>query len=271
MNTVHRVVSEYVKLMSVLSWRDRLQFAAKSLACAPECLRQRKLAPIDAAMRGDAVIVYRGQRLIIPVPEIDTILQNSGGDSATFGAIREMFANDVYLRAFKVCAARTVIDLGANRGLFMLIAYRVMGASNVIGVDPLRKYKRCFDVICARNNIEKRDSCRAWAMIDSADGPDSISMKTLLGSNRIDSITFLKCDIEGGEFPLFLQNNDWISRTENVAMELHNWAGNSADIVEVLAAYGFKVLLTDQFFAKADHRAAAYLYASRVGNLISVS
>lgn len=271
MNTVHRVVSEYAKLMSVLSWRDRLQFAAKTLACAPECLRQRKLAPIDAAMRGEAVVTYHGQRLVIPAEEIDEILKKSGGDSPTFGTIREMFANDVYLRAFKSCAAETVVDLGANRGVFMLIARMVMGASSVIGVEPLRKYEQCFDVICARNKLEKTSCCRAWAMIDSENRPDSISMCSLLVLNKVKSVTFLKCDIEGGEFALILQNNGWLSRIENIAMELHHWAGNAADIVKVLAAYGFQVLLTDQCFAKTDHRTAAYLYASRVGNLISHS
>jgi hypothetical protein len=247
-NTLHRIVDEYVKLLTILSWKDRLQFLSKTLLHAPDCLRQHKLLPVDAAMRGEATIVYRGKQLVIPFGSIDDTLL--GDDSPTFGVIREMFANDVYLRAFRTCKARSVIDLGANRGFFMLIARKVMGAAHVIGVEPLPKYAASFDAICNVNHLTSGSFIRSWAMIGSRDTDDTVSMQTLLSQNNITHVDFVKCDIEGGEFAVFLENNDWVSRVQNIAMELHHWAGDVGEIADVLKHKGFDVLLTNQFFLR---------------------
>ena len=104
-------------------------------------------------MSGNYRIRYRGSKLQVPVGAIDRILEGTG-DSPTFSTIREMFANDVYLRAFRLKPAKNVIDLGANRGFFALIAFAALGCKTFAGVEPLKIYKDTFRLLCEANHLD---------------------------------------------------------------------------------------------------------------------
>jgi hypothetical protein len=230
-------------------------------------LQERKLAPLDRAMRGDYAVDYRGRSLRIPVAQIDRLLAGTG-DSATFGTIREMLVNDVYLRAFKALNAPTVVDLGSNRGFFLLIAARVLCARVAVGVEPLEKYDKPFELLCAWNNINCAAVHRHGTIVSADGGAGRTTMDSLIHEHDLRTIDFLKCDIEGAEFELFTRNNAWLGRCTNIAMELHPAAGDPRMIVNALRQYGFACVPTDQFGASTAAENAHYLYASSAGHLL---
>ena len=75
----------------------------------------------------------------------------------------------------------------------------------------------------------------------------------------------------GGEFGGLLNNNDFLRRVDNIAMELHPAEGDPRRLAAELQSFGFDLCLTDQFGATAPADRAHYLYASRTGQLLRVS
>ena len=93
-------------------------------------------------------------------------------------------------------------------------------------------------------------------------------MAELMKSHELGQIDYLKCDIEGGEFDVFLNGPDFLDKVGNIAMELHPHCGPVNEIVDLLQLKGFAVLVTDQFGRAVDGGLPHYLYASRIGDLL---
>jgi hypothetical protein len=120
-----RLPREFRALSRTLFPRDLIAYLASVAWHAPEIIRAGTLMPADRSMTWDITITYRGAVLHLPLNALDRDLAGTG-DTASFGAVREMFAHDVYLRWHDLLGPlHTVIDLGANRGFFMLIAAKV--------------------------------------------------------------------------------------------------------------------------------------------------
>jgi hypothetical protein len=271
MNAISRFLLEYNRLWKVLNAKEFCYLLAYSFYLSPTLLRDRKLVAIDKAMSHDMRVKYRGQTIDIPCRAVDEILP-SADESPTFGTIREMMANDVYFQAFtQLPMGGTVLDLGSNRGVFAIIAKKMMSAKTVVGVEPQAKYVMVNDMLSKANGIVLESNAREVAFIASNPGPDKITIAQIMKKYAISEIDFMKCDIEGGEYDIFLNNNTWIEKLNNLAMEVHdNWAmekldntrGNEA-IARVLEQKGLAVRGTDQFGAQVPFGQARYLYAAR--------
>jgi hypothetical protein len=266
-NAIARAASECSRTLQCLSATGKVDFVLGAIWSLPACVRARKLAPLDRRMSGDYTVIYRGATLRIPVAEIDRLLAGTA-DSATFGTIREMLVNDVYLRAFRPLRAPTAVDLGSNRGFFLLIAAKVLGAHFAVGVEPLHRYDTIFDLLRDRNGIDGGSIIRHSRMIGAESAADYLTMGELVHKHKLQSIGFLKCDIEGAEFDLFTRNNQWLGLCDNIAMELHPAEGDTRKIVRSLNDYGFDCLTTDQFGTVTAVEVAEYLYASSSGDLL---
>jgi hypothetical protein len=71
-----------------------------------------------------------------------------------------MYANDSYLRLFRLKSlVRAALDLGANRGLFSLIALMALEAEIVVGVEPLEFYEPVMRILLDANGGVRR---AAW-------------------------------------------------------------------------------------------------------------
>ena len=89
--------------------------------------------------------------------------------TSTFGSVREMYSGNAYLRAFKPgLRARTVVDLGSNRALFLMLALTVLEADLAIGVEAQSFYDGAFEVLLKANTIDLRRALRISAFIASA-------------------------------------------------------------------------------------------------------
>ena len=138
-------------------------------------------------------------------------------------------------------------------------------------VEPLAKYIPVLSILCEANDINPRTAPREIALIASQSGDGKITVAHLAEKHRISKWDFVKCDIEGGEYDIFLHNNEWIDDVQNVAMELHGNREGNQSIRRALERAGLTVLATDQFGKTVDVGDAVYLYAARDGSSLRES
>jgi FkbM family methyltransferase len=201
-----------------------------------------------------------------------------------------MYCRNVYLRTGLVIRPGSwVVDLGANAGLFTVLA-AVEGA-RVVAVEAQQGFAPEIVRLCALNRVPPGRVQIEVAMAMS-DGPGAalvgviadderwrhashatprrpprISVSDLLDRYRIDRIGLLKIDIEGSEFSLLSSAHTapWLSRVDQIAMEVHPEFGDVGSVAELLGTRGFAVVATDNAgrTVPAIDRETAYLYARR--------
>ncbi|MBF0333891.1 MAG: FkbM family methyltransferase [Alphaproteobacteria bacterium] len=268
MSQIHRLFRELRGLWPLLSWFDWALYLVNLVVALPACLRRRTLAPADSRMNRDIVCRVNGRDIVVPVGRIATLIAPFDS-TPTFGGLREMYASNVYLRAFRPGMAIDVaLDLGANRGLFSLLAIKAHGARLAIGVEPLEGYDAVADLLRHVNGVAPAAMPRVVARAASSAGAGAVTVAELMARWNLEWIDLLKCDIEGGEFDVLLVDSGFLAKVGNIAMELHPEAGSCPDIVDALTRSGFTVLTTDQHGAPTGPRHPHYLYASRTGDLV---
>ncbi len=241
---------------------------------APEILKTKKLTALDSAMSRDLSISYRSKSVVVPIAQIDRCLAENGGDNPTFGNIREMYAVDCYLRGLELPRpVGTVLDLGANRGMFSLLALAALGADRAIGVEPNPVYEPVMRKMLEANRPAPDRATRYTRFISSPsqetrDPAHRISIQTICAEQGVSRLGLVKIDIEGHEKDLFSEP-EWLEMTDSLAMELHPDTGDLSVIPPALARFGFDYVAVDQFNEPTPFREAMFLYASKNGALVS--
>lgn len=258
---------------SALRWLVRL------LLRSPQVLRSGSLRPADQSWR------RRGARFRTPAGRS---LSLPGGHCA--GA-RELYCRNVYLRTgLRIPAGGWVVDLGANAGLFTVLTAvegaKVVAVEAQAGFVPeIRRALAHNRVAAGRVHIEVAlagsgvpdvalvgalAGAQRWQRASHAppQRPPGVSVADLLSRYRIDRVGLLKVDIEGSEFSLLHPDGEptWLSRVDQVAMEVHPAYGSVPMLTGLLGRYGFTVTVTDDAGTPvpATAPAAAYLYARRI-------
>jgi FkbM family methyltransferase len=172
-----------------------------------------------------------------------------------------------------------VVDLGANQGLFSLLAAHI--AEKVIAVEAQSgmheqylgpRLAHCHNVhlihglIAARTGVFARREARSVASHWDVE-PQELTFSELMRQSQIDRVDFLKCDIEGSEFALFEEGDDWLASIRRIALEFHCEFGDVASLAARLRQFGFQVRLRDSNLlpieAASNGTATGYLYAWR--------
>lgn len=272
MNPFARLVRELRQLHGRLDAGDFRAYCMNILSSGPSILGTRNLTPADRKMVGDVAFRMDANRsIVVPVGALTSLFEGRD-DTSGFSAAREMLAGNVYLRGFRPnLRARTVLDLGSNRGLFLALAATVLDAELAIGVEPLAMFAEAFELVRAKNGLDAAKFIRYERCVASVDGPGTITIRSIMERSALDRIEFVKCDIEGGEFDVLMDPAAPLDRIDNLAMELHPDKGDVGALVSRLAGSGFGVAITDQFNTPCDVSEALYLYASRTGDLAASS
>lgn len=258
---MNRLVAEISRVGGVLGPAGLLRYCVCLGMEAPGCVRTRRLAPADARMTGRFTLRVRGRRMVVPAGEMDEMLR-AHGDTCTFSGVREMIANDVYLRAFRVAGdVETAVDLGSNRGLFLAVALRVLGARIVAAAEPQAVYDPVWKRLVEANRRPGQQVHRVCAAVGLTSGAGWVTMENLLDESGIGTVDFLKCDIEGGEYALFDGGPAWLARVRNLALEIHD--GDKAGLRRALEQAGFATKAADQQGREGAAAEWEYLYASR--------
>lgn len=207
-----------------------------------ECRRSGTLAPADAAM-GDGPFraTLRG------------VTANMLALKA-FANIREIWVRDAYLGDgyLQIGPNAMVLDLGANTGIFTSLALSHGPGVRVVAVEPNAALNdefrrnlthtgwqdratlvRCF--LGGKTDFQQdalaHDECR--------DVP-FVSEDQFVAQYKIDRIDFLKCDIEGSEFDLYGSHSKLLAITNQMAIELHDQAGDRQSFIRLLEQAGFQ-------------------------------
>lgn len=237
-------------------------------------LRTGKLTSVDAAMSRNMTVYFGKVRLVLPLADIDQLLRLRD-DNPTFGNVRELYARNCYLSRLHLNKPqRTVLDLGANRGMFSLLALLALEAELVVGVEPTVHYSTIFERLLEANHCDPLRAPRYARFISSPSvernyPSQNVSIQTILREQNIERIDLVKMDIEGHEKVVF-DEPEWLANVDNLSMELHpQLAGDLSMIPEALRRYGFDYVLTDQDGNPAGIDSGTFLFASCVGALAS--
>lgn len=269
---VRRIVSEYAALGRVLEPSDLLALGVATMTHAPGILRTRKLTQLDAAMRRNITVKFGDSTIALPIKDIDRLLEGKG-DNPTFGNVREIYARNCYLDQLKVKRpARAVLDAGANRGMFSILALAHLGTEIVVGVEPISSYIPVLELLLGANGVAPERAPRYQRFltnptVEKKDPEKNISIQTILREQKIDRFQLVKIDIEGFEKDIFVEP-EWLAQVDTICMELHpHFAGDLSMIPRALTEYGFQYRLTDQEGKPSDIAHAMFLQASCTGAL----
>lgn len=163
----------------------------------------------------------------------------------------------------------TVIDIGANIGVFTLFAAS-SGASKIFSFEPnsaafstlsqnieineFGSVVHAFKLaVGARNNeivylpfasSPYNKSIKESDGIGALEPARTISLEQIIEENEIDEVSYLKLDCEGAEYEIFMNcPAEVFSRIRRIRMELHYSSDHSREeLIDVLVRNGFSVV-----------------------------
>jgi hypothetical protein len=212
--------------------------------------------------------------MVMPLADIDRLLA-AHNDNPTFGNVREIYARNCYFDHLRLTPPlHTVLDLGANRGMFSILTLIALNAEITIGVEPVEVYEPVHRLLLEANGCDLCRGPRYKRFISSPSteqqNPDqNVSIKTILSEQKIDHLNLVKIDIEGHEEDLFSEP-EWLAQVDNITMELHpQFVSDLSPIPRALEQYGFNWLAFNQAGDQTPVQRAMFLYASRTGSLVA--
>lgn len=233
----------------------------------PAIVSRSDMRVLDKAMgRKPIPVHFQGRRFTIDCPTIDQKVEE---DTYTFGIMRELLMRNCYVRhgvADALKKAKYVLDLGANRGVFTVMA--AAGAEKVVSVEGL-------DVMAdaARHNAAYNGFNHVFVEcafiggeteLDQSDGR-KISFEQIMQKYDLPSFDVIKMDIEGSEYALF-ETPEWLDHCGALCMEVHPQHGRVAVIVDTLKSRGFTVETANQTFQRvSDLQDAEFIWAWKTG------
>lgn len=179
------------------------------------------------------------------------------GEGAMTG-IREMYVRDTYLGGglLFIPEGGTVVDLGANMGNFTNLALSCGKTVRVVAVEPSVAMNTAFRRSVGLNagylsramliraflgEIPQTVQC-AIAQDVNYHGAPWMNEADLIKEGHLAKVDFLKCDIEGGEFQLLTADSKLLAMTQNIAIEVHAFAGDVNEFIERLRGCGFGIV-----------------------------
>jgi FkbM family methyltransferase len=241
------LIKEVRNIYEVAGFKTASEFLWHLIKNSLRVIRDRSLISVDQAMHKANYEFHIGDQLI-------QLPRNS------FGIAREIIGRKIYEldNRFKIHSGDFVIDLGANIGVFSMAA-AAQGA-NVLAIEAQSGFIAEMAVLLRMNKIETvsplhgivaptggafsstkvRKSASHWK-----NEPPEINLNQALQDIKWSRVDFLKADVEGAEFELFANNDEWLAKVRRIAMEIHAEYGDVDRFVSRLKAKGFEVILTD--------------------------
>lgn len=166
---------------------------------------------------------------------------------------------------------QTIIDAGANIGLFSVLMASLYPQANIIAIEPdpenfrmLEKNTKMYPKIKLLNyglwskntwlEIQEGNFDKSGVMVQEAGAHTSSSLKAvsipqIMSDFNLKNIDLIKIDIEGSEKEVFsLDSEHWLPKTKILIIELHDRIipGCSKIFFEKLSNYNFNVEIIGQ-------------------------
>jgi FkbM family methyltransferase len=242
----------------------RIRSGLRSFGRFPELLRCASQSPDWLAISS----AYLGFRSL----EYPRVWKNSDGHHITFEDFHDLTTAWVIYNKLEYqidSSCRTIIDAGANVGMFSLFAASRAPDSKIIALEPFGSTRARLESNIQNNKLSDRVTIRPWAlarddgeryMDDSPAIPSisrtllaenssergiripTISLTSLLRKEKLERIDFLKLDIEGSEHEVLLSTPvETLEKIHTIGMEYHHTAPKST-LFRSLIDSGFKLI-----------------------------
>jgi len=195
-------------------------------------------------------LVLDGDRVCLSLPT----------ESGVTVAFLDIFLHDVYgLARLRHCGVRTVLDIGANVGLFSLAARSFFSKARIHAYEPnprlavflkqqaeVGKYQIFPEAVGASPGMVRMDDHEDSVLGMVSNDPAGIIKKIAFRSvierlDRVGEVDLLKMDCEGGEWEI-LQDADSLKRVRFIRAEYHLMGRYTHDdFVEKLVGLGFRI------------------------------
>ena len=195
--------------------------------------------------------------LSIQERSIDLFMRTNKGDLAIF---YEIFWKEIYKIPFLVLPEKSVIlDLGAHIGCTAIYFSMIYPDAQIYAVEASEE---SYNIL--KENVKSfKNIIAVQAVIDSKDGVvcfdtsgysfnskinhngkmvQSISISTLMMQYQITRVNLIKIDIEGAEKNILQNNVNWLKKTDNMIIELHD-DYKLVDLSKDIAPFGFTLTI----------------------------
>jgi FkbM family methyltransferase len=175
---------------------------------------------------------------------IDKLCWLKDGGSESVELYNEIVVNNGYRITSSHVRDCTVIDIGANQGMFSIVAAE-LGAAKVLAFEPVRSTFDRLQQNIARSNLVSKISAYKQAVTGRKTGPVSMALQDKSGHNSLytkgaqselvetisfaelidgieDDDIFLKMDCEGAEYDIVFDTQSSVfDRIKHIALEIH--------------------------------------------------
>lgn len=242
MRFVKQIFSDFIGIIRVCGVITGIKWILFIILSLPKSISRKNLQPADR-MFGEGPVQVKSKYGYVNL---------LGGQ--IFSSIREIWVRKVYTQNDFVTIPDdgVVIDLGANVGVFTMLALANSKACNVIAVEPNAEFNKLLMRQVSLNNFDNRVTLQRYfigststtqnEMLKTPDSKDAhfITQKEFTKLNKLSHIAFLKCDIEGSEFD-FISDTSLLEKTKQLAIEIHDHAGNRNEFINKLIQLGFQL------------------------------
>lgn len=247
---------------SVLGWIGYARLVLAFVGRFPAIAKRGDLRPLDQAMGELDTFRYGERAFRFDCAFADRVIHDG---SFAFGIVREILIRDCYLKylpAGSLSSIDTVLDLGANRGVFSMLGAAF--ANKVLSVEANPDFRPVIEHnarINGFNHISVESVLVGTGGVLGASKYRKEDLSSLLDRHRIEIVDLMKMDIEGSEFALF-EDDGWLRRVRRLCMEVHPRHGEPAKIVDSLRAHGFTMAFADGDLRRVGpEQEFEYLYA----------
>jgi FkbM family methyltransferase len=210
----------------------------------PDIARSGSPLAVDRSMRGR---LWRFR----PLPGVEVVVT---GDA--FGGAREMYCRRVYFArpGFAPRPGDRVVDLGANLGLFTVLAAKA--GAGVIAVEAQRGFGPLIAEHCRLNAVGSSVQVlhaivggttgviRADGGGHGAGSVPTVTVGEVIDRAGFDRVDLMKIDVEGAEFDL-IDEDGWLERVDRLVLEVHPPFGDPVKLLRRLSEAGFACDLLD--------------------------
>jgi FkbM family methyltransferase len=242
---VRRLVGDVRSVWRTADRASSRRWTVGAVRSLPAILRSRTLVPADKSVSGLSECTFCVSGVSVTVP------------AALFSGAREMYCRGVYwpIPEFLPRPGYTVVDLGANVGLFSL--YSAAAGATVVSVEAQSGFGDIFDRLMSRNGVSERTTF-VHALVGEGTGVLSSqpnrreashwgsesprrTIAEILAATGSTHVDLCKIDIEGSEFDLFDKDSQWLDIVDRLVMEVHSDFGDPEILVSKCLAAGFEV------------------------------
>ena len=243
MRTIFRRIFKFIMLLFIVDIRTAFDFYISFFTSIPAMIYEMSFSPFrEKVWNKKCTFRIFGKKITLKGCEF-------------FGFGSEIYIEKKYFPSsdFKITPNMTIIDLGANVGVFTVLA-AILGR-RVIAVEIIQDFVEEIKKNVAMNNCANKVIVMCGAIgyntghtiKEITTNVNKLEMQDIIKKYDINIVDFLKIDIEGSEFDVIKKDSNWLSRVKLIAIEIHSQYGDAYNLKTILEKKGFEVNLIDQY------------------------